>query len=340
MAEVATIIGFQPVGAYEARQLAGAEQRRVRAAKATKRVLRGLDATVNKLNYSIGHLETELAATRAKIHDRDAREFRSEFGHRTYWFLVAGLLALAMPLDMAAIDFLRLPDSHSFAIALFIGVVTALAAKFTGRVVRQKGWRNQAYRDWALAAAVSVIYACVALAIAGLRHDLGEEAAHKIGAGVDPDMLRDLARQVSAGKGAYLVASLQVMSYVAVVAFSFIHTDPDGDREQLTLLAAVQDKRLQQKWNKRIGVANVHNTELADGELSLADIEHDAIERLAEYRDCNMRLRTEPTPEYFRRPLTRALFHPIDLGKPLDAHPREIGEVIGEPSKEHDNEDE
>ena len=67
----------------------------------------------------------------------------------------------------------------------------------------------------------------------------------------------------------------------------------------------------------------------ADAQLSLAEIEHDAVERLMEYRDHNMRRRSDPAPEYFRCPVTRALFDPIDLGTPLDAHPRAIGEVIG-----------
>lgn len=314
MAEDATITGFQPVGPYEARQLASAEQRRVGAAKATKRILRGLDATVNKLNYNVRHLESELAATRAKIRDRDVREYRPEFSAKTYWLLVAGLLALEVPLNMAALDFLRQPESHSLAIALFVGVVSALAAKFTGRVLRQKAWSDKAYRDWSLVALFNITFALAIWKIAELR-------------GL-------LAGNASAGM---TVAFLQIASYVAVVALSFIHIDPDGDREQLTRLAAVQDERLQQKWDQRVTVANRHNTELADGELKLADIEHDAIERLAEYRDCNMRRRTEPAPEYFRRPLTRALFEPIDLGKPLDAHPREIGEVIDEPFKENDH---
>ena len=73
MAEGGTITGFQLVGPYEARQLAGAEQRRMRAAKATTAILKGLHATINRLDHSLQHHEDELAATRAKIRDCEAQ---------------------------------------------------------------------------------------------------------------------------------------------------------------------------------------------------------------------------------------------------------------------------
>jgi len=302
---VDVITGFQPVGPYEARQLARAEQRRIRAAKARMAMLKGLHATVNRLDHSIRHHESELATTRDKIRDGDAREHRSEFNGRVYWALIAALLLLEVPLNMAALDFLRRPQIESLGMALFIGAVTALAAKFTGRVLRQKAWSDRAFRDWGLAVVFNLAFALAIWKVAELRGQLAGNAS----AGVT-------------------VLALQFVGYAAMVGFTFAHVDPDGTREQLTRLEAVQQQRLDSLWRERGRIADAYNKALADAQLSLAEIEHDAVERLMEYRDHNMHRRTETAPDYFRRPVTRALFHPIDFGAPLDAHPREIGEVI------------
>jgi hypothetical protein len=315
MAKSATIIGFQPVGAYEARQLARAEQRRARAAKSTLATLKGLHATINQLDHGIRHHERELAVTRGKIADRDAREHRSELSGRVYGLLIAILLLLEVPLNMAALDFLRRPQLESLGMALFVGGVTALAAKFTGRVLRQATWDGQGIRAWAMALIFNVAIVLAIWRVAELRGRL--------------------AGNPSAG---VTVMALQFAGYVAVVGFTFAHLDPNPTREQLTRLLAIQEQRLDRLWRERGQLANRYNKALADAELTLAEIEHDAVERVMEYRDHNMRRRSAPTPEYFRRAVTQASFHPINLGTPLDDHPRTIGEVMGHTNQENENE--
>lgn len=312
MAEV-TIIGYQPVGPTNARYIARAEQERMREAKSARGTLAGLHATVNQLDESLKHLASVLAATRAKIGALDAHEFRPELKPRTYRLLTVGLVALEVPLNKLALDFLRLPEVDSYIIAFFIALTTALAAKFTGRVLRQKAWRE---RDWCLLLLYNVVFALAIWKIAELRGELAGNAS----AGVT-------------------VAVLQASAYLAVVALSFAHVDPDGRREQLTRLATVQDQRLQAHWDRRCRLANRYNTILAAAQHALAEIEHDCIERMLEHQEFNTRWRSEPAPEYFRRPLTRQLFEPIDLGEPLDAHPREIGEVIGQPNPKEEGND-
>ena len=315
MVEGANITGYQPVCSYAARQLSRAEQRRVRAAKAATGTLKGLHATFNQLDHSIRHQEGELSATRAKIRDRDAREHRSEFSGRAYWSVIGILALLEVPLNTAALDFLRRPEIESLGIALFIGAVTALAAKFTGRILRQNAWRDQAFRDWGMALVFNFIFVFAIFKVAELR-------------GL-------LAGNASAGT---TVLALQLVGYAAMVGFSYAHVDPDGAREQLTRLALAQELRLRRVWGNRGNIAGKYNKTLADTQLALADIEHDAIERVVEYRDYNMRHRNDAALEYFRRPVTRALFSPIDLGAPLDAHAREIGEVSrATPEEENDN---
>jgi hypothetical protein len=312
MAEVA-IIGYQPVSPSDARYIARTEQWRQRLAKSKRGMLARRRAAINQLDERIEHLASVLTATRAKIGALDAHEFRPELKPRTYRFLTAGLVLLETPLNKLALDFLRLAEVDSYIIAFFIALTTALAAKFTGRVLRQKAWRE---RDWCLLVLYNVVFALAIWKIAELRGELAGNA--------------------SAGA---TVAVLQAAAYLGVVALSFAHVDPDGRREQFTRLAAVQDQRLDAERDRRCRLASHYDTILAAAEHALAEMEHDCIERIVLYQEYNTRWRSEPAPEYFRRPLTRQLFEPIDLGEPLDAHPREIGEVIGQTNPEEEGND-
>lgn len=296
----------QDVGPYDARQLARAEQRRARTAKPAQVTLASLRSGIAQLDHGIRLQSSELAKSWRKVRAGDAREHRSEFANRWYWAITVTLVALEVPLNISALKFLRM-DSwlHEAAIALFVSGTFFLIAKFTAKMLRQRGWAKRAYREWALALVTNAVLLAALWQIAELRGML----AGNVAAGVT-------------------IFTLQIACYLGIVGFTFHHLDPDGDREQLTRLAAVQQQRLKQVWSARAALAEKHNAFRADVKQAIAEIEHDAAERCYEYREYNARHRTEAPPKYFARPITSALFRPLDFGDPVDPHPRSINDIV------------
>jgi hypothetical protein len=308
---VASISGHQPVAPYEAGVILRAEQKRIAVAKPALTAVASMRSVVNKLDYSLSHYTSELAAAWHKIREFEHQEFVPEFGSVVYWAAIILILVLEIPLNKSGLDTLGMTDFQAYFAAAFIAVVAFASAKGTARVLRQRPWIKGIRVDWIAAIVVNLVFLLMLWQIAVLRSSDSSQTGSAM---------------------AYL--SLQLAGYLAAAWLTYFQIDPIGERELLNRQANGLETRVHETWQERTALAKRHNELLTSTRQALDDIASDACERVCIYRDHNIRARNGgDTPSYFRVAVPRHAFPPIALGALVDEHPETIGVISGAPDK-------
>ncbi|WP_448585420.1 hypothetical protein [Thermaurantiacus sp.] len=221
-----------------------------------------------------------------------------------FWTSILVMLALEVPVNAAALDVLRLPALESVMLALFLALANLLAAKYSGRVLRQ--WVNLRHgrRDLILAGAVNLI---LLLALATMAH------------------LRARASDQSEATLAFL--AMQLLFYAVTLLASFLHTNPSAEAEQEQRLLARSARALGRALRRRARAVRRHNVALERLRAGIRKVERDCARRIFERR-ARLSRGPVPPPAWFREPITAANFEPIDLGQPVALHPDPLGASI------------
>lgn len=313
MSETAEIIPFgksaaavQRVAPYEAKLIARTEQWRVAVAERVGPTLHGFRARLNEIDHNLHRRLREVLRLETEIEAGGLNRFMPPFSKRAYRLLIGAMLLLELPVNKAALDFLRLPWLESYALALFFALVNFVAAKCSARVFRQEPFGEQGWRSWAMAATTNLALLVTIFLVGQLRSLEAHQAS-----------------------SAMTFFSLQLAFYVATLFLSFQVIPPSSQAEQLNRRRDAAKAEMTGLWSQRVQIAKAHNHDLERARLRLIDLEADAQERVAEYRDSNTRFRTEPAPSWFRHSIGAQIWRPLQLGHPVDEHPATIGDLIG-----------
>ncbi|MEN9854903.1 MAG: hypothetical protein RL186_1556 [Pseudomonadota bacterium] len=319
-------ITFSP---YEKNLVAQFAQRRHSVAESAMRRLAGLRAEANRLDHDLAHEALELARAQKRMVDKDQRAFISDKSTKFYWIGVALLLVGEIAVIKLALDFMRGGDIESWLLAIALSAASFMAAKFLARVIRQKSWVS---RDWGacvLAGISGLVGVMLSFSLGSLR---GIMVAHNIAAQAKMDGLpMPSAAEIDAASNPFTFASIQLFCFLAALLWTYFHTDPDSDREQINGLISRLEDRKSNLFVARVRIANSHNKIVLATSLRLNNLVHDCQECVAQVRDANMFWRRSEPPSYMRQNVPASTFEPISFGQPMDHHPAEIGTIIGAP---------
>lgn len=296
------IAGEQTVSHYEANIIHEAHQDRLRLAEEARPRLRALDGRLNQLDIEIAHAAGELAEARAEVAREGLHPATPQFPAPLFWVLMAVVLAGEWAVAKMGIDALGLADPIPAMLAATLGAITFFAAKSIARVARQ--WRHADRLEITLSAITTGLFLWLAISLAKLR-------AAALG---NPD----------AG-----TASLAIIlfCFATMLVLAALQTDPDRRAEGLARRIGRLEKQVHGPrglWTRRRQIAERYNAARDRAELAMDRAAHDAIQRIAQYRNSNARWRTEPSPSWFAEPVTLALFPPISMGPAIEPEPMPV----------------
>jgi hypothetical protein len=213
------IIGTTFVAPFEANVIAQTEQARHSVAGTAVNQIATIRSEIARVDYMLGHEVRELEAVRADIKSRDLRPFSPEYSKRIFWGVVVLVIAAEVPFNKVALDTFHMQGFEAWIVAVWLGCINFVAAKYVARTLRQRSWQ---IHDWAacclaFAATAGVVFGLYGLA--QLRENLPPPS--------------DPAKALVAGSAMSLYA-LQTLAFVCGVAWSYFQVDPDRLREQLT----------------------------------------------------------------------------------------------------------
>lgn len=309
-----SVIPFRPSGGlrvapFELRLIAKTNENRVQIAERVKPRLHGLRGQLNEFDHELSVKEGEVLDYENDIEGSEMPPFVSPFG---WWpkALIPVMLALELPVNKAALDFLRLPQFESYALATFFALVNFTAAKSTARVIRQEPFSGRSWRAWAIAGVANVALLYMIYKVAELR---------SLGIGLSGS--------------SWTFFALQLAFYLATLFLSFLTIAPSAEAEQLDLRLIGARAARRRLWHKRVKVAKVYNREREAAWLKIAKEEESGLADVAEYRDCNLRARDDAGPSWFSSPIPPSVWRPINMGEPVDEQPAAIRAIIEEAAK-------
>lgn len=301
----AAIAGHQRVSPWEAARLAEAQAQRMAEVGAAAPALFAVRSEINRLDDRIRELVEERTLAWRALRDTGARAFVPPFAPFVFWLLIGLMLLLEVPVNAAALDFLRLPQLESWMLALFFGLANLVAAKTTARALRQGARLRGQHAEWAIAAAMNLVLLIAVWHVAELRSSALDGAAT-----------------------ASAFVALQLLFYVAALFLSFQQTDPSPAAEQATRHLQRVSRALDGAWRRRARLAGRHNVALERLRARLHAIEHECLRALALHRETSASEGGGAAPDWHAEPLSSALFEPLDFGEPLDEHPAPIGALL------------
>lgn len=293
----------QPMAPEEAAMVATAEGMRMRAVRRAAPRLFGLRSEINRLDAILRDRSEAHARLSAYASDAGRDGWAPPFPPLFYWVFISAMLVLEVPVNAAALDLLRLPALESVMLALFMALANLLAAKYSGRVLRQWNGLREQWRSLGLVAIVNVT---LLLALGMTAHLRAEASGHP-------------------GSTLSFLA-LQLLFYAVALIASCLHTPPCAVAEQEHRLLQRAARSVERAWTARARVARRHNVALERLQAELRAIEQACARRVFERR---ARLARGPgqVPAFFREPVTAANFQPLDLGRPVDLEPQPLGAV-------------
>lgn len=312
------VAGTIDVAPYEATLIAQSEQSRHSVGEAAVGQVATLRSELNRVDYLLRREVDELETVYAAITASDGRAFEVEFKKPIFWGLAALIIAAEVPLNKVVLDAFQVGEWESWVVAIWLGVINFIAAKFVGKVLRQRSWET---KDWAacsiaFCATVGVLFALYNLAL--LREGLPAP--------------KDPAMAMVEGSPMALYA-LQAVAFVGCIAWSYFQVDPDRVREQLTARAKRIEGRTSALWSQRVTLAQAHNSAVMKSEASLSNLIHDCRERVSQFRDGNLSSRTGEVPSYLLTAIPTTAFQPIQFGTPVDTHPPKMVDLLAQLKK-------
>lgn len=222
----------QPMAPEEAAMVATAEGMRMRAVRRAAPRPLGLRSEINRLDAILR--DRSEAHARLSAHASDAgRDGRAPpFPPPFYRAFIGAVLVLEVPVNAAALDVLRLPALESVMLALFIAFANLLAAKYSGRVLRQ--W-NGLLEQWRSLGLVAIVHLTLLLALGMTAHLWAEASGHP----------------------AFTLAflALQLLFYALALIASYLHTPPCAVAEQEHRLLQRSARSVEHAWKARARLA-------------------------------------------------------------------------------------
>lgn len=308
------VVGEAKVAHYEWSLIEAANQKRLEIARKTEEASAADRSELNRIDHSIAQFSGELERARYFMRERDEATHQKPHGWVYYTLALGVLLALEIPVNKAALDFLEMQESASWALGGGIALVNLIAARSTGRWLRQLGQQDRPWKHYLLMIATNGALFAALFGAATMRS------------------------QMSAGDGGMFAGlvffTLQLAFYLAAAGLSFLQTPPDAAIEQLDKRIEKLRAQLDKLWQARNVIAKRVNARLAEARRAIQILESDARERVAQYRDGNLAKRARmgghaaAAPAFIRQAVPQSALIPVVLGEFVDAHPQAIAQTL------------
>lgn len=316
------VIGQTSVGPFEVNVITQSEQWRHATAGAAVTQIATISSELTRVDHNLNHELRELVAVQDEIKAKDLRAYSPSISARFFWIVVAVALIAELPLNAAAMDAFGVADWEAGVIAMIVGVLNFVAAKYTARVIAQRAWERQDWGACVLSVVVSSGVFMALLWLAKVRENMPPPPPV-----VSSDGLTAIATAMVPGAPMALFA-IQVVAFLAAIAWSYSQVDPNYEREQLT----ARNKRIEASANvlfkARVKLAQAHNVAVKATETALSNLIHDCRQRIAQYRNANLRARSIEVPDYFLVGIPDTAFQPLQFGTPVDAHPPKMSQLL------------
>lgn len=320
--EVVVAVGETVVSEYCGNLVSQCEQRRITVARSAATTLAGLRSQINRLDHWLRRDATELAReTIASQVAGDAQYIPPFYAKALVWIAIA-ISVLEVFVNKYGMDGLRMTESASWAMALLAALCLFLLSKLTGRVLRQRPWRQGEWGGVAAAAVFNLAMVFTTVHIADARAFMAEQEAAAEGLAVMEGMVGGFIAFVLLGYGVMLFAA-------------YINTPPCADAEQRKARIAALRQAVDQRWGERGRLAESYNTTLAKAHHDLEALLQDLAERSFQFR-CGVK-RGGMMPGYFQQALPLAAVKPIHLGEMIDPQPDSIAALLGKPAAVEDD---
>ncbi len=312
--EVVARVSETVVSEYCGNLISQCEQKRIAVARGAATTVAELRSQINRLDHWLqrdaAELERETAASRAAGDE----EYMPPFYAKALVWIAMAISVLEVFVNKYGMDGLRMTESASWAMALLAALCLFLLSKLTGRVLRQRPWRQGEWGGVAAAAVFNVAMVFTTIHIADARAFMAEQEAAAEGLAVMKGM--------EAGFIAFVLLGYGVMLFAA-----YINTPPCAAAEQRKARIAALRQAVDQRWQERGELARRYNTVLVKAHHDLAALLQDLAERSFQYRDGVKR--GGMMPAYFRHALPLDAVTPIHLGEMIDPQPESIASLVG-----------
>lgn len=225
-----------------------------------------------------------------------------------YWVLLAAAALLESPVNKAALSFLAMPDTETWAVAGFVSALNVLGASYFGKKLRQVGVK--VCREWYVLGALGLAFAGSMTALAGMRADHVALRAVTDGLPVS-------------GWAMPTLLALQALFFTVGAALSFAMVPAQAQLERVLADKGKLRRSIDKLLRRRTALAAQHDRLWLKAQQAVGEHIAHCLALLAEYRDENFSARgnRHPVPPWMRRPLDTAAFAPVELG------PRLLGDM-------------
>lgn len=312
--ELVARVGETVVSEYCGNLISQCEQKRIAVARGAATSLAELRSQINRLDHWLQRDTAELARETAASQAAGDAQYMPPFYARALVWIAVAISVLEVFVNKYGMDGLRMTESASWAMALLAALCLFLLSKLTGRVLRQRPWRQGEWGGVAAAAVFNAAMVFTAIHIADARAFMAEQEAAADGLAVMEGMAGGFIAFVLLGYGVMLFAA-------------YINTPPCADAEQRKARIAALRKDVDQRWAERGALAKSYNTALAKAHHDLEALLQDLAERSFQHRDGVKR--GGMMPAYFRHALSLDAIKPIHLGEMIDPQPASITALVG-----------
>jgi hypothetical protein len=320
--EVVARVGEATVSEYCGNLVSQCEQKRIAVARGAATMLAELRSQINRLDHWLQRDAAELARETAASQAAGDAQYMPPFYAKALVWIAMAISVLEVFVNKYGMDGLRMTESASWAMALLAALCLFLLSKLTGRVLRQRPWRQGEWGGVAAAALFNAAMVFTAIHIADARAFMAEQEAAAEGLAVMEGMAGGFIAFVLLGYGVMLFAA-------------YINTPPCADAEQRKARIAALRQAVDQRWAERGTLAKSYNTALTKAHHDLAALLHDLAERSFQHRDGVKR--GGMMPAYFRHALPLDAVKPIYLGEMIDPQPTSIAKLVGQESDGKDD---
>lgn len=274
-----------------------------------------LHARINKLDHEIEEVLQRYTITHRAHRGKGCAEFHPKISGKLYWWAVLLMFGLEIPLSASAFDMWGLNDDAKWGVALATALALALGASMLGKALRHFSREKLDWIGVGLAVAFTGITGFALWAFADMRQQF--------------ITYQNPGLPLSSGM-IWQVWAVQLLLFIAVLYVSFSAHSPDPELERILTDKKSLRTRLNALWEQRCGLAIAHDKALATTEHEITLLHQEALQLMMAYRDANLWRRPGAGPSFMRQMPDARVFRPLDLGRPLDAAPATIQELIAQ----------
>jgi hypothetical protein len=316
------VIGETTVAPFEVNVIADSEQQRHALAGTAITQVATISSELTRIDHKLYHELEELAAVQDEIKARDLRAFSPSIAPRLFWIVVVVALIGELPLNAAVMDAFGVIDLEAGVIAMILGVLNFVGAKYVARIICQRAWER---RDWGACALGVIVSSGVLLALYWLAQVRINMPPPPPPLSTDGFKVMVVAMVPGAPMALYAV---QVVAFFCAIAWSYSQVDPNHEREELSARNKRIESRADAFFQARVSLAQAHNVAVKATEAALSNLIHDCRQCIAQYRNGNLRARSIEVPTYLLTAIPDNAFQPLQFGTPVDAQPPKMAQML------------